>query len=44
MKLGLVPDIDENVDHLRAGLELLRQLTIAVDQVVPVGTPYSWSR
>jgi hypothetical protein len=34
MKLRRIPNIDENVDHLRVGLELFRQL--AVDQVMPV--------
>jgi hypothetical protein len=41
MKLRPSPNIDENVDHLGVGLELFRQLV--GDQVVPVGTPYSWS-
>jgi hypothetical protein len=42
IKLRLIPDIDENVDPLQVGLELFRQL--AVDRVLPVGTPYSWSK
>ncbi len=28
LKLRLIPDIDENVDPLRVGLELFRQLAV----------------
>ena len=42
MTLRLIPDINENVDRLWVRPELFCQ--VAVDRVVPVGTPYSWRK